>query len=113
MPCVAWQMCPIEHDSVILLTAPPSGTFTPKTIVGVYLAIPIDFFHDDMSKAPDVWGYVGKVSGGSHADQPAFKVQFHDGFQTFYLNRHPKFLHNEQHRFLNNPMVKVVGIAAA
>ena len=103
----------MEHDDVLVMTAPASGKFDKKTIVGTFLACPIDFFYDDVSTAPDLWGYIGKVIGGARADQPCLRVQFHDGISEFYLNYHPKFLANEKHRYLNNPSVKVVGVAAA
>lgn len=111
--CVAWQLRAIDQLQLDLIAAaaPAAGMFTGENIIGALLAVPLDFFHDDLSKAPDVWGYVGKVIGKVRADKPAFSVQFHDGQTTFYLNPHPRFLETEKHRYLNSARVKIVSVA--
>ena len=109
------QLRAILKDDIVLKTAPASGKFTKETITGVHLAIPVDFFYDDVSKAPKVWGYIGTVVRKAPADAPAFWVKFHDGELQFYLNSHPDYLkHGKLEnaklalRFLNSPKVKIV-----
>lgn len=105
---MAWQLRAIVEDDIILMTAPASGKYTKDTIIGAHLAIPLDFFYDDLSAAPKVWGYIGTVIRGARADRPACWVQFHDGEIQFYLNPHPNFLDHEMHRYLNSPKVRIV-----
>ena len=109
---VAWQLREIDNNTSILESAASSGVYTKSTILGAYLAIPLDFFHDEgCPKAPLLWGYVGKVVRSARADKPAFWVKFHDGEKQFYLNPHPAFLDNEKHRYLNSPEVKIIAFS--
>ena len=55
--------------------------------------------------------YIGQIEKKVRADKIAFSVKFEDCVVTRYLDKHPDFTEEEQHRYLTHPEVRVLQLA--